>query len=63
MSNTNGSPLQHVHLGRLFYDDGVIRNRPDVLRIKLIADGKNQLGIFVLGHTSCNGAENVNLTI
>jgi hypothetical protein len=55
--------LQQFQLRRPLYDDGVVRNRSELIRIDLIAHGKHQLKIFMLGQAGNNGAEDIQPTV
>ena len=63
MGDTDRSALQQLQLWRLLYDDGVVRNRSDLLRIDLIAYGKHQLQILMLREGSSDAAEGIQLGI
>ena len=41
MGDTDGGLFQQFQLRRLLYDDGIVRNRSDLLRIDLVAHGKH----------------------
>jgi hypothetical protein len=55
--------LQQLQLRCLPYGDGIARNRSDLLRIELIANGEHQLQIFVLRGGRCHGAEDIHYTV
>src|SRR6516164_3825682 len=63
MGDTDGGLLQQFQLWRLLYDDGIVRHRPDLPRIHLVAHGKHKLQTFMLGQGSHNGAEDINPAI
>jgi len=47
----------------MLYNDGIVRNRSDFLRIDLVANGKHKLQIFMLCQGSYNGAEDIDPAI
>jgi hypothetical protein len=54
---------QQFQLRRPLYDDGIVRNRSDLLRIDMVAHGKHKLEIFTLCQGSYNGAEDIDPAI
>jgi hypothetical protein len=50
-------------LWRLLDNDGIVGNRSDLFRIKLIADRKHQLQIPMFSQGSSNGAEDIDPAI
>src|SRR4029077_21022344 len=47
MGDTDRGLFQQLQLWRPLYDYGIARDRADLLRIDLIADGKHELQIFI----------------
>ena len=63
MGDTDRGLFQQFQLWRLFYDDGVARNRSDLLGIDLFAHGKHELQIFMLCQGSYNGPKDIDPAI
>src|SRR6516225_8488354 len=63
MGDTDCGLFQQLQLWRTLYDDGIVRDRSDLLRIDLIADGKDELQIFILRHGSYDSAEDMHLAV
>ena len=55
--------FQQFQLWRLLYDDGIVRHRSDLLRIDLVAHGKDKLQIFMLCQGIYNGAKDIDPAI
>ena len=55
--------FQQFQLWRLLCDDGIVRNRSDLLRINLVAHGKDKLQIFMLCQGIYNGAKDIDPAI
>src|ERR1700741_2136443 len=63
MGDTDRGLLEQLQLWRPLNDDGIVRKRYDLLRIKLIPNREHQLQIFMLRQASNNGAENTHPAI
>jgi hypothetical protein len=55
--------FQQFQLWRPLYDNGIVRNRSDLLRIDLVAHGKDKLQIFMLCQGTYNGAKDIDPAI
>src|SRR5215831_17195679 len=63
MGDTDRSLFQQFQLWRLLDDDGIVRNRSDLLRIYLVTHGKHKLQFFMLCQGRYNGAEDIDAAI
>src|SRR5215472_8286100 len=63
MGDTDRGLFQQFQLRRPLYDDGIIRNRSDLMRIDLVAHGKHKLQTLMLCQGSYNGAKDIDPAI
>src|SRR5215469_5560775 len=63
MGDTDRCSLQQLQLWRPFYDDGIFRNRAELMRIDLVADRKHQLRLLIFGHSSYDRPEDIHLAV
>src|SRR5262249_42017783 len=63
VGDTDSGLFQQLQLRRPRYDNGIVRNRSDLLRIDLIAYGKYELQIPILRHSGYDSAEDIHLAV
>src|SRR5262245_47845777 len=63
MGDANSGLFQQFQLRRPLYDNGIVRDRTDLLRIDLIAYGKYELQIPILRHSGYDSAEDIHLAV